>query len=379
MDIILTRGKWARVFAALLTLVLMVTLCPLRACAEPLDLTKPNTITLNFDKVLNNDDLYETGLKVDLYRIATAVKDPAYESYGYSFESGFASAGLTIPSGYTDGQEWKHEQWKAAWDEFAGKAAYAALSATPTDSKALGEAPATTVSFTDLTSGLYLLLPHSEIENYANKDDTAKVVTDTRAQSPGWEYSFSPILISMPSKEADEDGVISTANPGDWLSELEYEIELEVKASMEPRFGDLVIEKTLKRWDLDEAASFVFQIEGEMGKKGTPSYKHYSNVVMITMSKAGTDSVTLHHLPVGMEVTVTEVYTGAKYKLTVDKDQTAVIKALNDPEAPATVHFENDYDDTGEGGHGILNEFESVQNEDGSYRWGWVKPDMNNG
>ena len=74
---------------------------------------------------------------------------------------------------------------------------------------------------TDLYAGLYLIIARgSNITEYAGTvtdETTGTTGTVTIAKSRGFKYSFSPELISMPTKAADETGVINTANPGPWI------------------------------------------------------------------------------------------------------------------------------------------------------------------
>ena len=79
-------------------------------------------------------------------------------------------------------------------------------------------------------------------------------------------------------------------------------------------------------------------------------------------------------------VTVTEEYTGARFKLDSAAAQEAQIPAPED--GPAAVSFSNRYDNTVDGGHGILNTFGAKPNPDFDpldpdsprYIWdGWTK------
>ena len=140
-------------------------------------------------------------------------------------------------------------------------------------------------------------------------------------------------------------------------------------------YGELEITKTLSRYESSEAATFVFQVEAT--KDGEVVY---TNVAALTFTGAGTKSVRLKHIPVGANVTVKEVYTGAAYELTSAATQSTVILSPDDPAAPAGVSFTNDYDGSGKSGHGIVNEFQSVTSGEDEYQWILAKnPDLNNG
>ena len=144
----------------------------------------------------------------------------------------------------------------------------------------------------------------------------------------------------------------------------------------EPQLGELKITKNLERFAGPDAATFVFQIEAVLDGKNV-----YSNVTSLTFSGPMSQSVVITGIPVGAEVTVTEVYSGSRYETVSEPVQTAVILSPEEDDAPSEVIFTNDYDDTGKGGHGILNTFNAtVSPEDpGEFVWDdWEKPDMNN-
>ena len=146
-----------------------------------------------------------------------------------------------------------------------------------------------------------------------------------------------------------------------------------VNQTVPPPLGELEIVKTLSRFAASETATFVFQIEGVKDGKTV-----YSNVTTLDFTGPGTKSVVVEGIPVGAQVTVTEVYSGARYKLTSEESQQTVILSPEVEGAPASVTFTNDYGDSGKGGHGILNTFDAVEDGEG-YAWDeWQKPPMNN-
>ena len=141
-----------------------------------------------------------------------------------------------------------------------------------------------------------------------------------------------------------------------------------------PQYGELKIIKSLARYEDSEPATFVFDVTAVLEEETV-----YTNVAAITLP--GDGEALLTGIPVGAEVTVTEVYSGARYKATGDTVQQTVILSPEDADAPATVSFANDYDDSLKGGHGIQNSFETKPdpNDPDGYVWAeWEKPDMNN-
>ena len=68
-------------------------------------------------------------------------------------------------------------------------------------------------------SGLYLAAARGNgIQDYITTLEDGK--TATIAQSHAYTYTFTPALISLPGKEADENGSINTAGDGEWLYDL---------------------------------------------------------------------------------------------------------------------------------------------------------------
>ena len=77
------------------------------------------------------------------------------------------------------------------------------------------------------------------------------------------------------------------------------------------------------------------------------------------------DSI-VEHIPAGMNVTVTEVYSGSSYELTTEASQSTVI-AAGDAER-ASVAFTNTYNNSINGGSGVENQFSH-----GEEGWDWTQ------
>jgi hypothetical protein len=84
---------------------------------------------------------------------------------------------------------------------------------------------------------------------------------------------------------------------------------------------------------------------------------------MITFENAEKRSVILEDIPVGAEVTVSEIYSGLTYRLMSADSQSGIINA----EEILTVSFDNEYDDRDGGSTGILNMFD--YNEETGWQW----------
>lgn len=361
--------KWQPV-AILLAAVLMVLSVPLglkSARAVDLDADCSLTVSLTGD-VTMADDIKTANVVIDLYRIADAVAVPKYDTYDWSMNEGFTS--ITIDK-EIDGDGWKKAAQQAA-DIVLGTASDGATEWDPSASvaaiddtlKVTGNAADTQI--TGLKAGLYLIIAHgSDVTEYATTvtDETAGTTgTATLANSKTYAYKFSPELISLPTKDADENGIINTANTGEWI----YDAAATMKPSREVRIGDLEITKILNNYAqrdkqgniIKDPATFVFEVTAyEDDTKATQIYHDYVSIVFDTF---GSKSVLVNDLPVGSYVVVKEVYHGI-YTAYADQETTIV---ANDT---VGVTFENEYENRESGGGSVTNHFEYSEND------GWAQ------
>ena len=357
-------------------------LCPVLACvlalgtvvAAPLwkeevqaagmiDLDKKCSVTVEpMDAAGDSDfleDFAKAGVVVDLYQVASAKEVPGYDTYTYDFPEAYKSlADLVLKENVTN------DDWKAA----AQEAAKLALDS--------GEAPKPTLAdqdlntpITGLDSGLYLVIARgkdlTEVSKYIKYTETedGKQVLDTIAMSGQYIYMFAPILISLPTKES-VDGSINTANPGDWI----YDPTISLKWEADRRFGPLEIVKSLQALEMSEPATFVFSVEAVLDGENV-----YSDVVTITFTEPGEQAVLIEDkIPVGAEVTVTEVYSGAVYTVLTDVSQTVTIAA----DQVVGVEFINNYSRTEHGGGSVVNHFDHT---DAGWSWTWTRDDGQQG
>lgn len=314
-----TRRWLAVLIAVLLTMGLAGQIWA-AAANEALDLTKECTLKVNpcDSKAQGNaemaEELAKADIVIDMYRVA----EWKVEQTKYSFTP-IAPFDMEIPQDITQG----------GWADIAQKAAAKVL--VP----AVAEPYMTADSGKDvqLPPGIYLLVAHKRgdsdyVKTITNKEGDQVIVTQVKTDTH--MYTFNPELVSLPSK-APEDGVINTANPGEWL----YELEVNLKPERSDLKGQLEIVKTLKAYETSAPATFVFQIDWE--ENGV----HRSDVRSITFTAPGERVLTVDGLPVGAVVTVREVYSGTVYVLETEPEQTAVIMA----DEIARVNFVNDYDE----------------------------------
>ncbi len=320
------------------------------------DLEKACSLTVAAGSEELKEDLAKAGVVLDIYEVAEAVPVSGYDAYSYRTLLDFAA--LDLENAVTAAMD--TESWRA----LAQEAGRIALQRTPEGRQIVtpsvqGAQPDSVVNKitkrmedgsyqeSDLEAGLYLVIARgADTEDYfrtiAGEDGEELLVTV--AHSADYNYTFEPELISIPGKEPDEEGRVNTANPGEWL----YDVGVTLKPEQDTRFGSLQILKTLESMEVSEPAIFVFSIEAVLDGEVV-----YSDVAAMIFTDPGQKMELIDKIPVGAEVTVTEVYTGASYALTTEEEQTAVI----DAETVAQVSFTNTYDKDKKSGHGIINHF----------------------
>lgn len=288
----------------------------------------------------------------DVYRIADAVADEGYDSYHFSIPENSSFKALDNLLAQATGAD------DASSADANGALAQAAARIALVENPGAGLYAENVASIADqLDTGLYLVIPHGRnIDNFVREVNGNLV---TIAQSPLFEFSFAPMLISVPSRMSN--GTNSTANTDvAW----NYHISAEAKAQVAKRFGSLEIVKDLPTYENTDPATFVFQIEAYDNEAMTGTAV-YSNVVSITFTNAGTRTELLENvIPAGSWVRVTEVYSGAVYEVQSAAEATATITA----DQVAQVAFTNTYNGTGNRGGAITNTFAYGDNN----RWQWT-------
>lgn len=294
--------------------------------ADPIDLTKTCSLTIEVESGSQFEaDLDQMTIPVDLYKVADVDVSGSYTEL-----TGFEGIGLDGVSDATTADE-----WLTMAETAAGKLTDASA---PTESIQLVNGSAVADA---LEAGMYLVVP-----------------AETYNADYSYLYQFTPYLTALPGNDYYNSGNDA------W----DYDPVIGLKAEREEQYGGLTINKNLLNFNsLTQGGYFVFQIEGE--KDGVK----YSNVTSVNMSEAGTGSAYVDGIPVGMTVTVTEVYSGGSYEPVGSTTATATIVADQTVEAGgsgAAVTFENDYNDKLIPGTGVLNQFTAP--EDGG-DWGWTQ------
>lgn len=254
-------------------------------------------------------------ITVNLYKVADISMEGKY----------FAAAGLeTLDfSGLTN--ETTAEDWAAL-----AELAKAEIEADEMEVTATGATENGSVTITDLAAGMYLV-------------DAQQVLSDY------YQYDFTPYLISLPNN------YYYTEEDDTWVYELTGDRAVGLKPEKSDRYGDLIINKELDVYnETIGGANFVFQVEGTKTDIDTGEVKVvYSDVVSMTFTGYGNDSIKIEHIPAGSEIVVTEVYSGSSYELTSDGSQTVTIIA----EDAVETNFSNTFNEHLNGGKGLVNSF----------------------
>ena len=283
-------------------------------------------------------------IPVSVYRVA----DVDVTGQNYTPVGAFASVKL-------DGITSDHSAMAAVWQELAGEAAGIVEQASPP----LTAAGSTLVEHTsgtgsaegtvgDLTPGLYLVVPDAAY----NPEYTVR-------------YTFAPYLTALPSSEY--------ALTGSGSDEWDYDTTIGLKPEAEPQFGRLRITKILQNYNETLGpTTFVFHVVGV----DQDQVVRYEEVESMTYTAAGSNTITLEHIPAGLTVTVTEVYSGATYQVAAGSAQVQTVTMANtDPESDDFANiasFQNIYDGSGREGSAITNHFEYMDDGEGLI-WNWTQ------
>lgn len=313
-------------------LTLAVTLSglalPRAYAAKAVDVNKKCSIEFNlqnsvYDAATENKDaekaedfaeLNKLPVQVHLYRVADIKETGAYTE-----AKGFEELKLDQISDKTTAEQWAEKAAKARELIKSGVEPAAETAVTLKDGK--GEVRG-------LATGMYL------------------IVAD-EVKSPYFTYSFKESLISLPNN------YWYNSQSDDWIYNLTKNNAVGLKPDREERKGNLVINKTLTSYNATVGgATFVFHVNVKK-LDGTVT----NNVYKMEFDGAGNDSFTIGDLPAGAEVTVTEAYSGASYKLVSDNDQKTTIIAQEEEGNPVSVSFVNEYDGGQNGGSGVVNRF----------------------
>ena len=318
------RLKQGTTFLLALALAFPLLTLPGARAANAIETDRKCSVAFNVSGEDNELTADGTNIKVNLYKVADVDV-----SGNYTATKDFT--GLDVSSVSADDKDTAASKWADRAKE-AQEMLTKSVKKTATVTLKAG-----TGSLADLATGLYLV-------------DTPEVVTTN------YTYTFTPYLVSLPTNNYYSNG------NDNWIYDLTATNAIGLKHEEHARYGDLIINKRLKNHNATtgKKATFVFQIEIN---------KTETRIESLDFEAAGDSSVTITKIPAGAKVKVTEVYSGAGYKLTSANDQTATIVATDrgSTNTPASVSFTNDVDDNMNGGYGVRNNFKLDEN--GQYQY----------
>ena len=327
--------SWKRTGALLLLVLLLLTAFgPGVRADERVDVNRSCSLRLSTGAV---EDLKNAHVVLDLYRVAVAqgvgnniLFTPVTGLEGLGLEN----IGRSVEDPHT----------------LAGTAAAAVLDkhipAAVTGAAADSVIPS-------LPSGLYLVLARGQdVEDYVIRDANG-AVTATVAQSEQCRYQLYPELVSLPYRS-------------DAQSPWVYEVTGALKAAQERLNGVLELSKTLESYNPSlGTATFVFDVEADLDRDGDGKAERvYSDVLSLAFSAKGTKTLNVE-LPVGAQVTVSEVYTGESYERVGGGESQKV--TMKDAQS-TKVHFTNRWNGGQVGGTSVTNHFAYSAGE-GQWIW----------
>lgn len=281
-------------------------------------------------------ELAAQAVPIHAYRIASASKDPKYDTYNYTFDvPGFDSLGK-------DYDQTTFDQWdyQALADSAKRLVEENNISPTASLSSSL-DGDISYAKFDGLADGLYLVL--------------ADTVFTSR-----FSYAFIPTIVSLPAKVGADGMPVYNTSEGRWTNtDPIVAVQILLKHEEEQLYGDLVVNKTVSDFS-GEPATFVFHVYDTETNGDV-----YDNYVAVQFADGETASAVLPHIPAGIPLTVEEDYSGGRYQATTGP-QPVVIKANEE----VGVGFTNTRVD-GPSGHGIENRY-TYDGESGN--WGMPEP-----
>ena len=386
------NGKRRVALAA--ALVLMFTVFAgqgIFAEGEALDLTTSCTVTVKSPAVTEDaySELADANVVLDVYQIAATKVLKGSDGYELSYLAPFTASKYNFQKIADAAIEAGKEVSAAEIDDYVQSLAQVVLDGesgvTPVVTGAKLDTPialpenAPIADEAATCGGMYLIIAHgSDLTDYVKDTDG---VLSTVANGKSRRYEFAPMLVTLPQKgetkigtgsvagnTEDESwsydiGLGSTAAEGEWI----YALEIAAKVGEGSAEGSLKITKVLPEFEhvdgntaRTDPATFVFDVK--VSDTETEEV-YYSDVVSITFTEAGSDSVVIENLPVGAQAEVTEVYSGNyKQASVVYSDDPFLIKEddpSTDAEEMIEATFTNTYNDSWRGTGSVINSFTS--------------------
>nr|WP_300837074.1 hypothetical protein [uncultured Acetatifactor sp.] len=268
------------------------------------------------------------------------------------------------------------------------------------------EGQARDVTFTDLDTGLYLVIargsglaaPAEYLSETIKTDDPEhpdRSYVATMAYSDTEVYTFQAMLVTLPGLTPNTDAATMGENPWTYPWVYNVNVILQDKYEKTDRYASLEIVKNLTDFKEGAAVTFLFSVEAVRDGASV-----YSNIIPVSFDAAGQGSALIEKIPAGADVVVTEVDSGPVYQQTGTAGASArpnTVGAAADVNAAAgtdsitiygipagnirigdgdqettvnagstvIVSFTNAYDGSGNGGGSVVNAFD--KGEDGGW------------
>ena len=364
----------------ILALTLFMTVSLMHVVSYAVDVTKKGSVTVQVQNISTNfkdleDYLNQEGktdaLQVDLYKVADLKADSVYDIFTYELNTPFAAEGYDLtqfnpapkttaePSaeptespaagGTTYLDDLNTDDWRDLAQIFAGQVRSGSM--TPAMTLNIGQNPS------EVETGLYLVIPHgkdmAKTEYFVDETGEDGTSVASIMNTEDYKYTFAPALFVLPSTNADTSTEEMKTSDGEWI----YDLTVYLKPTQEPRLSDLIIKKEIETYNSKTPVTAVFNIVSE--EKDSNGKPLYTNVASVTLSAAGVESTTIHGIPVGLHLTITEVYSGAGYRAVTATTKTVEIlmPAKKETDPVANVTFINTYDNKNTSGYGVNNTF----------------------
>ena len=343
------------------------------------------------------DDLKDNAaITVELYQVAEAAEIPGQDAYGYRFTAPFnvesvtaaAAGGMLLKDGvYRPGEAMSALVWNEIAQAAAAVVRDGGSGAAPVSAvKAKGASCVRLPAEGSLDKGLYLVLAHSEETKFWSDGKEDEPLT-TEAVSVRYRYRYLPLLVSLPYKSEEvgkylydeEDPIVPeeqvmSSDEGPWV----YELTLYLKPEQSGIGADLIIKKTLTNYRVDSPVIFVFQVDAFLQED--PDTSVYSKAFSVSLAADGSKATLAEDIPVGAQVTVKEIYSGASCKPSPGTQtlysglmtEDGLVIGAADP--IKVVEFFNEGDGTNSGG-GIEHRFAVTDGE----HWDFIAMDFSPG
>lgn len=200
-----------RIFALLVLCLMLVPLCAGSALADqhlPLDLDRLNSLKVCAVGETYKDLNVEEALSFDLFYVAETEYVPGYDTYSFRTVEDFSALEEWLLQAENEETDWETVAQQALLiatgyaDGFEDPTVWAYNSELPLNELIGGEEGV-------FPSGLYLILVHGRGQGYGVREhideDTGEVTYSTSAFDGNADYTFWPILISLPQKDSSDN------------------------------------------------------------------------------------------------------------------------------------------------------------------------------